>query len=308
MNKIKNNINCKKNKQLCDIEFIVQDSVELLEFLLNKMSNKSRNYVKSVLTHKRVKVNGSVITQYNHVLHPGQKISISRAKKEFHQQEELLDIIYEDKYIVVINKPAGLLTVATEQEKELTAYALLTDYVRVKNYKNRIFIVHRLDKDTSGIIVFAKNEETKLALQDNWSELVSLRGYVALVEGTLKEKSGRIQSWLNQTKTLLMYSSYTPGDGLEAITNYKVIKQGAEYSLLDIRLETGRKNQIRVHMKDIGHNVVGDKKYGAKANPLKRLALHANKLEFRHPVFNEIMSFETQTPNGFLSLLGQSKK
>ncbi len=172
----------------------------------------------------------------------------------------------------------------------------------------RIFTVHRLDRATSGVLMVAKNEKIKLALQDNWADLVSERVYVAVIEGQLREKSGRIQSWLKETKTLLMYSSPKVSDGLEAIINYQVLNETAEYSLLDIHLETGRKNQIRVHMKELGHNIVGDKKYGAKADSLKRLGLHAYKLEFKHPFSDKVMCFETRTPKSFTSLFIKSNK
>jgi len=285
-----------------DLEFVVSESCGLLDFLLLKLSNKSRNHVKSLLTHREVLVNGTVITQYDAVLHKGQKIQIKRSIIEGKKQKSVLDILYEDSDIIVINKPAGLLSIASDKEKELTAYHLLTDYVRMKDPRNRIFAVHRLDRDTSGVLMVAKNEKMKLALQDNWADLVSERGYVAVVEGQLKEKCGRIQSWLKETRTFLVYSSPRAGDGLEAITDYQVLNETAEYSLLNINLETGRKNQIRVHMKDIGHNVVGDKKYGAKTDPLKRLGLHAYKLEFKHPFSDKVMCFETQFPQSFTSL------
>lgn len=289
-----------------DLEFVVSESCGLLDFLLLKLSNKSRNHVKYLLTHREVLVNGTVITQYDAVLHKGQKIQIKRSIIEGKKQKSVLDILYEDSDIIVINKPAGLLSIASDKEKELTAYHLLTDYVRIKDPRNRIFAVHRLDRDTSGVLMVAKNEKMKLALQDNWADLVSERGYVAVVEGQLKEKCGRIQSWLKETRTFLVYSSSRAGDGLEAITDYQVLNETAEYSLLNINLETGRKNQIRVHMKDIGHNVVGDKKYGAKTDPLKRLGLHAYKLEFKHPFSDKVMCFETQFPQSFISLFVKS--
>lgn len=289
-----------------DLEFVVSESCGLLDFLLLKLSNKSRNHVKSLLTHREVLVNGTVITQYDAVLHKGQKIQIKRSNIEGKKQKSVLNILYEDSDIIVINKPAGLLSIASDKEKELTAYHLLTDYVRMKDPRNRIFAVHRLDRDTSGVLMVAKNEKMKLALQDNWADLVSERGYVAVVEGQLKEKCGRIQSWLKETRTFLVYSSSRAGDGLEAITDYQVLNETAEYSLLNINLETGRKNQIRVHMKDIGHNVVGDKKYGAKTDPLKRLGLHAYKLEFKHPFSDKVMCFQTQSPRSFTSLFVKS--
>lgn len=292
----------KKSVQKSDFELVVTEPSGLLDFLLLRLSDKSRNNVKSLLTRKEVSVDGITVTQYDHALSAGQKVQISRSTGQPRNQNKMLDILYEDNEMIVINKPAGLLSIATDQETELTAYHLLTDYVRLSNPKNRIFAVHRLDRDTSGVLMVAKNEKLKLALQDNWSDLVSDRGYMAIVEGQLNEKSGRIQSWLKQTKTMLMYSSNKAGDGLESITNYQVKRENANYSLLDIHLETGRKNQIRVHMKDLGHNVVGDKKYGAETDPLKRLGLHAYKLEFEHPFSHKVMCFQAQTPKCFATL------
>jgi len=304
--KAKRKIMSKGNSNRTDSEYIVDEPCGLLEFLLRKISKQSRNNVKSLLTRREVLVDDVVITQYDHVLRTGQKIRISRSRIQGEKQENMLDILYEDDDLIVINKPSGLLSIASDTEKEMTAYHMLTDYVRLNNTSNRIFAVHRLDRDTSGILMVAKNERIKLALQDNWSDLVTKRGYMAVVEGQLTEKSGRIQSWLKQTKTLMMYSSDKDGDGQESITNYQVIKENAEYSLLEIHLETGRKNQIRVHMKDIGHHVVGDKKYGATTNPLRRLGLHAYQLEFTHPFTGKVMYFETQIPKTFTALFAKS--
>lgn len=288
-------------------EFIVTEPIGLLDFLLLKLSNQSRNSVKSLLTHGEVFVDGCQTTQYDIVLQEGQKIRINQTAVREKKQIGTLEILYEDSDLIVVNKPAGLLTIASDKEKEATAYHLLTDYVRQTDPRSRIFIVHRLDRDTSGVLMFAKNERIKLALQDNWSDLVSDRGYMAVVEGQLKEKSGQIRSWLKQTKTLIVYSSHRKGDGLEAITDYQVLHETPEYSLLEIHLQTGRKNQIRVHMKDIGHSVAGDKKYGSKTNPLKRLGLHAYKLEFKHPFTGNVMCFQTKIPKRFTALFNESK-
>lgn len=285
-----------------DMDFTVTEPIGLFDFLLLRLSNKSRNYVKSLLTRGEIFVDGRQTTQYDTFLKAGQKIRIKQTVVREKKEKGTLEILYEDSDLIVVNKPAGLLTIASDKEKTATAYHLLTDYVRQKDPRSRIFIVHRLDRDTSGILMFAKNEQIKLALQDNWSELVSDRGYVAVVEGQLKEKSGQIRSWLKQTKTLIVYSSHRKGDGLEAITDYQVIHETPEYSFLEIHLQTGRKNQIRVHMKDIGHSVVGDKKYGSQTDPLKRLGLHAYKLEFKHPFTGNMMCFQTKIPKKFTSL------
>ncbi|MCL2054911.1 MAG: RluA family pseudouridine synthase [Oscillospiraceae bacterium] len=216
-----------------------------------------------------------------------------------------LPIIYEDKDIIVIDKPAGMLSVSTDKETQNTAYRIINDYVKRKHKSNRIWIVHRLDRDTSGVMLFAKSERVKLALQDNWEEVAVGREYVALVRGRVKPMEQKITSWLKQTKSLLMYSSNKEGDGKLAITNYKVRQTTAKYSLLDISLETGRKNQIRVHMKDIGHPVLGDKKYGGDGitNPLGRLGLHASALTVKHPTTGEEMRFESNVPKCFMKIM-----
>ena len=286
-----------------DRELAVTAEAGLLEFLLGALSGRSRNHVKSLLTHREVSVDGMVVTQYDHLLRPGQIVRISRAVRREESPADALEILYEDDELIVINKPAGLLSIATDKERVMTAYFLLTDYVRRDGPENRIYAVHRLDRDTSGVLMAAKNPEIQKALQDGWAELVTERSYAAVIEGKLDAKSGRVHSWLRETKTQLVYSSHTPGDGLEAITDYRVVREGNGYSLLAIRLLTGRKNQIRVHMKDLGHPVAGDKKYGAATNPAARLCLHADALELVHPFTHEVMRFEARIPRRLLSLL-----
>ncbi|HHY28994.1 MAG TPA: RluA family pseudouridine synthase [Desulfitobacterium dehalogenans] len=295
-------VDSKKSKMIADTVFVVTECSGLFDFLTLKLTNQSRNNIKSLLKHRQVTVDGRAITQHDFLLKEGQTVRIVRSVIRGQKEKDVLQILYEDADLIVINKPAGLLTI-TDNKNSVSAYHLLTDYVRRTNSKARIFIVHRLDRDTSGVLMFAKNEKLKLALQDNWGGLVTQRNYVAIVEGRLKEKSGRIRSWLKETKTLLVYSSPKVGDGLEAITNYQVINETPDYSLLNIQLETGRKNQIRVHMKELGHSVVGDTKYGARTNPLKRLGLHAYKLELKHPFSNQWLCFETEVPENFKALL-----
>jgi 23S rRNA pseudouridine1911/1915/1917 synthase len=210
-----------------------------------------------------------------------------------------LKILHEDKDIIVIDKPAGMLSVSTDRGDEVTAYRLLNDYLR--NKRTRVWIVHRLDRDTSGVLLFAKNERVKAALQDDWESMAISREYVAVVQGQVNPPEGQVKSWLKQNKSLIVYSCPRgrEGDGKLAVTNYRVMKSGAKYSLLAISLETGRKNQIRVHMKDLGCPVVGDKKYGATANPLGRLGLHATLLVVKHPTRGTEMRFESEVPEGF---------
>jgi len=275
---------------------------ELMKFLIEQMPDKSRNNIKSLLSHRQVLVDGQVVTKYNHPVKVGQEVSINWALVRDEKPVRGLQILYEDADIIIIDKPAGLLSIASDKEKERTAYHQLTEYVRTKDPENRIFIVHRLDRETSGVMLFAKNEDIKHSLQDNWKEAVVDRAYIAVVEGQVEKKEGKIRSWLQETKTRLVYSSSSPGEGQEAVTCYKVLETGAGYSLLEIRLETGRKNQIRVHMKDIGHSIIGDKKYGAMTNPIGRLGLHAHILAFYHPVSGELMRFETEVPKKFSQL------
>jgi 23S rRNA pseudouridine1911/1915/1917 synthase len=286
----------------------VTEAAELINFLREKMPEKGRNNIKSLLTHRQVLVDEQVVTQYNHPLQMGQEVVINWSLLRAKEHEKGLKIIYEDPAIIVIDKPYGLLSMASDKEKERTAYHQLTDYVRNNNPEDRIFIVHRLDRDTSGIMVFAKNEEAKHAMQDAWKDIVVDRAYVAVVEGRVKQREGTIKSWLKETRTRLMYSSYTEGDGQEAVTDYKVLQFSSKYSLLAIRLKTGRKNQIRVHMQDIGHSIIGDKKYGAQTNPIGRLGLHAHILAFYHPVSGELMHFETELPQKFSRLFKTNVK
>ncbi|MGD9676965.1 MAG: RluA family pseudouridine synthase [Vulcanibacillus sp.] len=287
----------KKNRRLQ-----VSEPVELMIFLIEKMPDKSRNNIKSILARGQVLVNGKVVKQYNHPLLVGQEVIIDLSPPSEKEEDDIPNIIYEDNDLIVIDKPAGLLTISTDSEKEHTAYHQLMNYVRKKNIENRIFIVHRLDRDTSGVLVFAKNEELKNLFQNGWKEIMVERTYVAVVEGQVRKKEDTIKSWLLETKTKLIYSSNKPGDGLEAITHYKVLQDTANYSLLEIHLETGRKNQIRVQLQDIGHSIIGDKKYSSKVNPIGRLALHARVLSFHHPVTQKLMRFETEIPPNFSML------
>lgn len=281
----------------------VTEPGELMKFLMEKLPAMARNNIKSLLAHHQVMVDEKVVTQYNHPLKAGQEVIVdwSLVRDEGHSRG--LKILYEDTDLIVIDKPAGLLSMASDKEKIYTAYHQLTDYVRQTNPDARIFIVHRLDRDTSGVMLFSKNEESKHKLQENWTDMVLDRAYVALVEGKVEKKAGIIKSWLKETKTRMMYSSSIREDGLEAVTHYHVLQATPKYSLLELRLETGRKNQIRVHMKDMGHSIAGDKKYGAATNPLGRLGLHAHILAFKHPVTGELMRFETEVPKKFSRLL-----
>lgn len=211
-----------------------------------------------------------------------------------------LDILYEDKFIIIVNKPSNLLTIATTKEKIRTLYSYVYDYLKKKNKNNKVFIVHRLDKDTSGIVIFAKDEKSKFFLQDNWNNFK--RNYVAIVNGKVKNKKGVLKSYLNETKTHLTYS-VKDKNGKLAITEYEKILENKNYTMLSLNLKTGRKNQIRVQLSDMGNPIVGDKKYGIKKDPIRRMALIANTLEFIHPITKEKMIIDIDIPDSFIKLL-----
>lgn len=280
--------------------YTVNEPSELLPFLLTHITGRGRNAIKSILSRGQVSVNGKVITQHNFQLQQGHIITIDQEKPVKVAEFIGLTIVHEDDDLIVIQKDAGLLSIATAEENELTAYRQLMEHVRISNPKNRIFVVHRLDRDTSGVMMFAKSERIQQALQTTWKDTVKERSYVALVEGAVKKSEGTISSWLKETSTLKMYSSPHEGDGRHAITHYKLIQANRHFSLLEVKLETGRKNQIRVHMADIGHPIAGDKKYGATTKTVGRLGLHARVLSFIHPTTGELMTFESPIPKTFL--------
>lgn len=275
-------------------KYIVKENEILIEFLKKTFSNLSKNNVKSLLHNEKVFVNGNMTTKYNYELNVGDTVEIRE------KVAKNIDIIYEDKDIIVINKPSGLLTVATEKEKNKTAYHLVMEYLKKKNKNNRIFIIHRLDKDTSGIIMFAKNERAKHLYQDNWNDIVKKRCYYAVIDGKMENKEGTIKSYLKENGNMVY--SVKDRSGKLAITEYKVLKERKNISLLDINLKTGRKNQIRVHMKENKTPILGDLKYGEKSKLINRLALHAYKLELINPVTKKLLIFEASMPNEIKTL------
>ena len=273
-------------------KYEVKHSMRLIDFLFEIFPGKSRNNIKTMLTKKLVLVDGAPVSQFDFEVVKGDIIQISPCSvNQTAQKTSKLKILFEDDNYLVINKPAGLLSVATDKEKTITAYRLCMDYVRQDNPKARIFVTHRLDKETSGVLLFAKNERLRNLLQDTWNDIVLTRQYVALIEGNMDKDEGTIVTWLRETKTNLMYSSHKKGDGQKAVTKYKVIEKNEKFSLLDVHIETGRKNQIRVHFKEAGHPIVGDEKYMANSFAIGRLGLHARKLVLTCPLTNETLTF-----------------
>ena len=280
------------------MKLVVKCEGELLDYLYNNLDMPKKR-IKQYLTHGAIYVNNNKTTKYNYKVVPGMKIVIDTDSKG--KIELPFDVLFEDDHIIVVNKPSGLLTIATEKEKERTLYHIVREYLISKDKNSRVFIVHRLDKDTSGIVVLAKDEKTKNQLQENWNEFVSLREYVAVVHGQLKNKEDRVVQNLSETKTNLVYVA-KKGEGKEAITNYKVIKENEDYSLVSVVLETGRKNQIRVCFQSLKHPIVGDKKYGIRDNGA-RLYLHANRLKMYYPVIKKDILFETANPQEFKKIM-----
>jgi len=280
----------------------VTESIELMKFLMMKFPEKSRKDIKSLLAHRQISVGSEITSKFDYPLQEGQQVVVNWNKVLIEKQPEGLNIVYEDPYLILIEKQAGLLSIATDSEKEQTAYSILSDHVKKRDPKNKIFVLHRLDRETSGVMMFAKSEKIQQMMQKSWKETVLERTYVAVVEGSVNKEQGTITSWLTESKAFIMYSSRTPNDGQKAITHYKVLKKNKHYSLLEVNLETGRKNQIRVHMKDIGHSVIGDKKYGSTKQPIARLGLHARVLAFKHPISGEEVRYEASIPKEFLNL------
>lgn len=290
--------NLKKQKAIAKAiqSYPVKQSMILMDFLRAELKQMSRNNIKSLLTRKQVMVDGAPISQYNFVLSPGDIVMIGK----FSTQTNVLPtpkIIYEDDEILVIDKPSGLLTIASDNEKTETAFRLMMDYVRIKDPHLRLYVVHRIDRDTSGVLMFCKNESLRDEMQKQWNSIVSKRGYYAIVDGIPKEKKKTIHTWLHKTTTQMMYSkNYEDDEGKEAITHYVVKKELKNHAFLDVRIDTGRKNQIRVHLKELGHTVIGDDKYHAVTNPIKRLGLHAYALEMIHPITEKKLAFFSPLP------------
>ena len=270
----------------------------LMDFLQAKMGGMAKASIKQLLSQRRVTVNNAIQTRHDTPIRRGDTVLIASGRGNVELRHPKLRVVYEDDALIVVEKKNGLLTVPVKADsKETTVFSILKEYVRKQSYRNTVHVVHRLDRETSGLLVFAKSPELQEYMRTYWRQLVTKRTYVALVEGKLEKTEGKITSWLTEdSRTALVSSSPVDNGGQLAITNYKVLKESAlqtdesdlkaEYSLVELNLETGRTNQIRVHMASMGHPVVGDRKYGNgnESSPIDRLCLHARVLEFIHPV------------------------
>ena len=288
--------------------YTVEQPAPLLEWLLQNVA-QSRSKIKATLQGRGVKVDGKTVSQFDFPLERGMKIAVSNTKKN--QKGRYVKIVYEDRWLIVVEKAAGILSMAAGHST-LNVKSVLDDYFKKSRQKCTAHVVHRLDRDTSGLMVYAKDMETEQILEHNWHEIVYDRRYVAVVSGEMEQDDGTIANWLKDNKAYVTYSSPTDNGGKYAVTHFHVLDRTTEYSLVEYKLETGRKNQIRVHSADMGHPVCGDTKYGRSAfgdayqgkndDPLHRLCLHAWLLCFTHPATGQPMEFETPIPVAFRRL------
>ena len=284
------------------LTFKVVEPAQLIAFIMEKMHGMSRNRAKALISNRVVLVNNAITTHPLAELKPGDVVQLDRSKhkKSFRCKE--LDIVFEDPYLFIIDKHPGLLSMSNNSRQQ-TVQAVLNRYLEKGGGRNTSHLVHRLDRDTSGLMVYAKDVQTQQSLINSWQQLVTDRRYLALVKGEFEQPRGRIQSWLTEDKKFITHSSPVDNGGKYAVTHYNVLASSNGYSLVECELETGRKNQIRVHMADLGHPVVGDRKYGSDEDPMRRLGLHAYMLCFTHPVTGKHLRFETPVPFCFEKLL-----
>ena len=282
--------------------YLVYHETDLLTFLREKMAKQSQHNIRHMISNHQVAVGGAPVNEWFYKLYPEDKVTVSWTPIKKRERKDL-PIIYEDEDIIAIDKPSGLLSVASDREKGKTAYRLVTDWLTQSNKKARIFVVHRIDEDTSGVLIFAKNFETREALQNHWQEIVTKRGYYAIVEGEdiPEEQTLKNYLWLDETTFQVRVTKSKKNSKL-AITHYKKMAAKNGYALLDVNIDTGRKNQIRVMLGNIGHYIIGDDRYGEPSNPLKRLGLHAYELDFTNPLTGKEYKIKAEMPACFKKL------
>lgn len=280
--------------------YIVKEPSELLAWLMENLHD-SRTKIKATLSGKGIKVNGKIVTQFDYPLVPGMKIAVSKTKQNNQFKNHYIKLVYEDRYLVVIEKKPGILSMAAGHSS-LNVKTVLDNYFKQTRQRCQAHVVHRLDRETSGLMIYAKDKQTELALEADWHNIVFDRRYVAVLSGEVVDNEGTIANWLKDNKSYVTYSSPVDNGGKYAVTHFHVLARTYEHSLVEFKLETGRKNQIRVHAADMGHPVCGDIKYGNGDDPLGRLCLHAFKLCFYHPINHRPMEFETELPQTFRKL------
>jgi 23S rRNA pseudouridine1911/1915/1917 synthase len=282
--------------------FDVDTQQELMPFLIEKLKDKSRNTIKNMLRLGQIMVDDATKTQYNFVLEPGNKVVIELDKPPEKVSFHGLKIIFEDEHIIVIDKKEGMLSIGTDKVRDNTAYSIMSAHVKRYNPQNKIFVIHRLDRETSGIMMFAKSPKVQKMVQETWGPTTKERTYIAVVQGSMDLPEGTHASYLVESKALIVYSTNNSQLGQYAETHYETIKANKYFTMLKLNLETGRKNQIRVHMQDLGHPIIGDEKYGATKSPIGRLGLHALSLAFEHPITKQLHKFESPIPTAFLGM------
>ena len=285
------------------VQMNVQDDAPLLEWLLENVK-QSKSKTKATLQNRGIKVNNRTVTQFDFALHKGDKVSVSTSKKNDQFQSKYVKLVYEDRYLVVVEKSHGILSMGVGQSS-LNVKTILDGYFKRSRQKCTAHVVHRLDRETSGLLIYAKDMETRQQLEHEWHHSVYDRRYIAVLSGRIEEEGGTVANWLKENKLYVTYSSPVDNGGKYAVTHFHVLRTTDTHSLVEFKLETGRKNQIRVHAADINHPVCGDTKYGNGDDPLKRLCLHAYILCFYHPVTHQPMEFSTQIPTGFKRIFGK---
>ncbi|MBE6310314.1 MAG: RluA family pseudouridine synthase [Bacteroidales bacterium] len=299
-----NHTNKRKESRPDNIKsWTVKTGGTILEVAASILTDHSPTKLKSMLRHNQFAINNMPTSRYDAELHVGDTFSVNFDQSFQIFKNPRVELVYEDEHILVINKGYGLLSMGTDTKKDGTAYSIMREYVKYNNPQAKVFIVHRLDRDTSGLMMLAKTVEAKDAMQHNWNNMVLNRKYVCVVEGAVEQAEGVIKSYLAENSQFEVYSTDDPKKGQLAVTRYKCLRATKNYSLMEVELDTGRKNQIRVHMKDIGHPIAGDRKYGAGHSPINRLALHAQTLRFVHPITHKEMNFSTSIPMRFRSLV-----
>lgn len=287
-----------------DQKFTAATDGQLLDFLFENIQGESKTTVKALLRNRQVSINGCMSTHFDFPIKDGDQVEVRVGRQKEALRHPMVRIVWEDEYLLVVEKRSGLLSIATDKEKQKTAYNIISNYLKSIDPEARIFVVHRLDRETSGLMLFAKDDKTKFEMQSAWTDVVLERKYVAVTEGVFEQDQGVISTYLTESKALKVYAT-TRENGKVANTAYKVLKRSVkkDLTLVELELETGRKNQIRAHMEHINHPIIGDKKYGATSpSPIGRVALHAMSLEFVHPVTGETHSFATPIPISFSKL------
>ena len=282
--------------------FTVTEETTLLPFLYQCMPSMSKTEVKSMLKYKHVAIKGSAVTQFDIPLYTGDTVDVNFGRSFYKFNNPQVKVLFEDKWMVVIEKASGLLSVANDTAREKNAYHIMRDYVRHDNPDAELYVCHRLDQYTSGILIFAKDEALMNEMRANWDFYVKERKYICVTENIPARQEDTIESLLTQNEHLRVHSTNDETVGRLAVTHYKVLQTRGRYALVDVEIFTGKKNQIRVHMSEMGCPIAGDVKYGAETNPVRRLMLHNYRLTFVHPVSGETMRFTLPIPSVFRKL------